>query len=415
MLAWPDIYRPSLPTTIIRPDLRLRHSYSGEMVTISCSKTFTMYVCGITPYDATHIGHAATYLTFDLVHRYLKAIGVDVRFLENVTDIDDPLFERAARDGIDWKTLGDDQLRLFISDMTNLRVLPPMELSTVTEAMPRILAFITDLQEHGLTYQIDSDTYLDAAKVSDFSDLPMQMDQALKIFSERGGDPGRAGKRHPLDPLLWRSSADGEPEWVSPFGAGRPGWHVECNAISSALLNGDGNSPLSLQGGGADLRFPHHYMTSLQGKARSGHDFASLYVHAGMIRYRGEKMSKSLGNLVFVSQLVDSGVHPMAIRLALISGHYRDERDWSDALLREGERLIDGLLRTLAKERILPYDKLMDSIMDALADDLDTPRVCSLLDEAIRINDSNPESSRSDLMKPGTLARFLDTVLGIAL
>jgi L-cysteine:1D-myo-inositol 2-amino-2-deoxy-alpha-D-glucopyranoside ligase len=418
MLAWPDLHLPELPSGLQLPGMRLFHSYRNELVAIEGSGPFTMYVCGITPYDSTHLGHAATFLTFDLIHRFLKASGRQVEFLENVTDIDDPLFDRARRDQVSWKNLGSEQLRLFISDMSNLRMIPPIQLVTVTETMPRIIEFVAALKEKGLSYQIQGDTYLDGSEAAGFADLPVPVAEAIEIFAERGGDPYREGKRHPLDPLLWRRSASDEPEWESDFGPGRPGWHVECNAISSLLLDGGGQT-LSLQGGGSDLRFPHHYMTALQGRAATGVEFAALYVHAGMIGYEGQKMSKSLGNLVFVSDLVARGIHPMAIRTALMMGHYRMDREWSAELLREAETLIEGLLRVLAREWVPSSQDLMQKILNALADDLDTGEVLSLLRQYIeRVDSSNPTSDSdktSEQERPGKLARFLDTVLGIAL
>lgn len=410
MIAWPAPFRPEVSSEIRFDKLRLFDSYKTMLVPCDSTNPFTMYVCGITPYDATHIGHAATYLSFDLVHRYLLASGQDVRFLENVTDIDDPLFERARRDKESWQDLADEQMRLFVADMTNLRILPPFELITVTEAMPRIIEAIEDLVDKGLTYAIEGEIYLDAQKVSDFSDLPMSKDEAVELFRSRGGDPDRVGKRDPLDPLLWRRSLDDEPHWNTPFGTGRPGWHIECNAISSGLLSENDVGSISLQGGGADLLFPHHYMTALQGRALTGANFASLYAHAGMIRYQGEKMSKSLGNLVFVSDLLGKGVHPMAIRIALMSGHYRAERDWDQSLLDSGQNLVDQLLGLLSRESVPEYDMVMQQITDALANDLDTPKALTLLRNYIHDSrDANGYRS------PGNLSRFLDSVLGITL
>ena len=411
MNAWPPVFRPNFAFSGSYPHLSLFDSLKGAKLELPVRDPMTIYVCGITPYDATHIGHAATYLTFDLVHRYLLAAGHRVVFLENVTDIDDPLFERARRDGMKWKTLVDDQLRLFTSDMTNLRVLPPIELTSVTEAMEEIIAFVASLVAKGLTYSLGSELYLDARRVTDFGDLPLSMESAIAIFRERGGDPDRSGKRHPLDPVLWRPSAEDEPRWSTPFGEGRPGWHVECNAIARKIVEAASQSSLSLQGGGGDLIFPHHYMTELQSRARYDQPFSQVFAHAGMVKYQGEKMSKSLGNLVFVSKLLEDGVHPMAIRIALISGHYREEREWSDDLLGIGEKLVEDLLSLLSRELIPEYDYLISEIITSLADDLDTPRVLGLLQGYISraVHDTQPSKS------PGDLSRFLDAVLGVTL
>ncbi len=411
MHAWPPVFRPNFAFSGSYPHLSLFDSLKGAKIELPVRDPMTIYVCGITPYDATHIGHAATYLTFDLVHRYLLAAGHRVVFLENVTDIDDPLFERARRDGVKWKTLVDDQLRLFTSDMTNLRVLPPIELTSVTEAMEEIIAFVASLVAEGLTYGLGSELYLDARRVTDFGDLPLSIESAIAIFRERGGDPDRSGKRHPLDPVVWRPSAEDEPRWSTPFGEGRPGWHVECNAIARKIVEAASQNSLSLQGGGGDLIFPHHYMTELQSRARYDQPFSQVFAHAGMVKYQGEKMSKSLGNLVFVSKLLEDGVHPMAIRIALISGHYREEREWSDVLLGVGEKLVDDLLSLLSRELIPEYDYLISEIITSLADDLDTPRVLVLLQEYIlrAMHDTQPSKN------PGDLSRFLDAVLGVTL
>lgn len=411
MHAWPTVFRPAFTFPGSFPPLSLFDSFRGSKVEVPIRNPMTIYVCGITPYDATHIGHASTYLTFDLVHRYLLAAGHQVLFLENVTDIDDPLFERARRDGVDWNLLVADQLRLFTSDMTNLRVLPPVELSSVTEEMEEIISFVVDLVAKGLTYHLGGELYLDSSKVTDFSDLPISMEVALSIFRERGGDPDRVGKRHPLDPVLWRTSAEDEPRWSTPFGDGRPGWHVECNAIGRKIVDSSSRDSLSLQGGGADLIFPHHYMTELQSRARYGQPFSEVFSHTGMIKYQGEKMSKSLGNLVFVSKLLESGVHPMAIRMALISGHYREEREWSDNLLAAGQEIVDHLLAVLSRELVPEYDPLIARIIAALANDLDTPRVIALLQEYLSEADKGTQADR----KPGDLSRFLDAVLGVTL
>ena len=415
MKAWPQVYRPPLPNHLKLPALQLYDSFTRETTPIETQQTFTMYVCGITPYDATHIGHAATYLTFDLLHRYLLASGVEVRFLENVTDIDDPLFERARRDSVDWRRLSSSQMLLFEADMTNLRVIPPLALVSVTESMDRIIQFINALVDAGKTYSLEENLYLDSSTVTNFGDLPMSIEEALITFQERGGDPQRVGKRHPLDPLLWKPCLSDEPSWATSWGAGRPGWHVECNAISHLLLGEMdeqlASNTISLQGGGADLLFPHHYMTSLQGRARFGEPFARHFVHAGMIRYQGEKMSKSLGNLVFISQLIKEGVRPMAIRLALMSERYGQERDWSDELLNQSNQLLDRLIALLSRDMIPNPIHLMEGVVMHLSNNLDTVGVMKLIRDFLDEAENQPREERS----PGELSRFLDSILGIAL
>ncbi len=410
MRTWPEIYIPPFKEDQV-PTLKLHDSFAKKILPFPAQRSISMYVCGITPYDATHLGHAATYLAFDLLQRFLRVAGHEVAFVENVTDIDDPLFERAERDREDWSVLGSKQTDLFLHDMTNLRLIPPSQLVRVTEAMDEIIAFVEELIAKGITYRLDSNIYLDIAQITDFSDLPLEMKDAIVIFGERGGDPERSGKRHPLDPLLWRESGSNEPSWSTSFGEGRPGWHIECNAISGRLRNG---GMITLQGGGSDLIFPHHYMTMIQARARYGHDFAERYVHAGMIGYEGTKMSKSLGNLVFVSELLRTGVHPMAVRIALMMGHYREDREWTGELLQRAEAFQAQLLQILSMESVVDYQGLIGEILDHLSNDLNTPGV---IDASARYFErvlSSSENNGGNGRSPGALSRFFDTVLGIA-
>ncbi|MEY3684448.1 MAG: cysteinyl-tRNA synthetase [Actinobacteria bacterium] len=420
MRSWPSLTLPPVDRSIRFPQLSLFNSYRQSIEPVSDQNPFAMYVCGITPYDATHLGHAATYLSFDLVHRFLSLSGRSVRFIENVTDIDDPLFERANRDGVEWSQLGEEQVDLFRSDMSALRVLPPNSFESVSEAMPQIISLVQRLIESGMTYPLGSDIYLDGSKMDGYRDLPMSMDEAIELFANRGGDPSRVGKRHPLDPLLWRESSAGEPSWQASFGSGRPGWHIECNAIAMGLIDekdlddgevsgGSRKWVIDLQGGGSDLFFPHHFMTALQARAILNREFAQHFVHAGMIGYQGAKMSKSLGNLVFVSRLTASGVDPMAIRIALMLGHYRSDREWSDQLLAQGEELLNRLRRVLGRQAVPDYQDLINEIIADIANDLDTPSALSKLDSYLEKALDGDES-----INPGSLSRFLDALLGLA-
>ncbi len=340
-----------------------------------------MYVCGITPYDATHIGHAATYLAFDVVHRVWLDAGHEVHAVQNITDIDDPLLERAAQDGVDWRELADTEIQLFRDDMAALRVLPPGEYVGAVEAMDEIAAGVQRLVESGAGYRVPDaeypDVYFDIASAPKFG-YESRYDQAtmLALSAERGGDPDRPGKRQPLDPLLWRMARPGEPSWDSPMGPGRPGWHIECAVIAGNRLG----STIDLQGGGSDLIFPHHECSAAHAEVLTGvSPFARHYTHAGMISLGGEKMSKSLGNLVFVSALLADGVDPMRMRLALLSGHYRADRPWSADLL---DRAADRLARWRAAADRHGDDPtaVLDELRERLADDLDTPGAVAALD-----------------------------------
>ena len=407
MNSWPQIFLPPLDDYSF-PQLNLLDSNRG-LVKASTSQNFSIYVCGITPYDSTHLGHAATYLAFDLINRYQLLAKCEVDFIENVTDIDDPLLERAKRDNQDWKTLAQEQIDLFKSDMSALRIIPPKKLVKVTESFDLIEKFITQLSDRGFLYKIEEDYYF---SVGDFlEDLPMSVDQAKVIFQQRGGDPERIGKKHPLDPVIWLANQEGDPGWSSKFGFGRPGWHVECTAIACNHLDNSNSDPIiDLQGGGSDLLFPHHYMSAKIVQAAYGREFSSLYIHAGMIGLDGEKMSKSKGNLVFVSKLLEDNVDPMIIRWALLSGHYQSDRQWSDDLLKKAESEV-GLMRTaLSKTEVADTDQLLKDLISDLSYNLDTPSALNRL-----VSWAKESQKDADHNQSGQVSRAIDSLLGLAL
>lgn len=410
MLSWPDAYMPPALAGINHPTLQLFDSYKGKKVDILGEQS-SIYICGITPYDATHMGHAATYLTFDLVNRYLKASGKNVSFVENITDIDDPLLERATRDNQDWRELAESQIELFREDMTSLGVLPPNAYRGVIESMDEIISTVAEMIATGKSYQLEGDIYLDLNQVDGaIENLPIALEQALKIFEERGGDPARAGKRHALDPLLWKARKGDDPFWEAPFGQGRPGWHIECTAIALKNLPKASSTSITLQAGGSDLIFPHHYMTALQAKALTGVEFASCYSHSGMIGLDGEKMSKSKGNLVFVSKLRQEGVSPALIRIALFANRYSTDRMWSRELVDEANKLLTRLLSALSRQEVAPTFEVVQEIVNAISDDLNTPKVFDLLNTwSLKTEEGQVGGS------PGEISRALDTYLGITL
>lgn len=411
MKSWPDSYLPPALSEIHQPPLRLRDSYSGQLVEL-VNQQQTLYVCGITPYDATHLGHAATYLTFDLISRYLMACGKQVQSTQNITDVDDPLLERANRDGISWESLATSQIDLYRNDMTELHVLPPTNYLGVVESMPIIIEYIEKLLATGNCYWLNADLYLDITKIPNaIEHLPFPLEEALAIFAERGGDPDRKGKRHPLDTLLWLGARTGEPSWNAPFGAGRPGWHIECVAIAlSTLATPNQSALISLQGGGSDLKFPHHYMTGVQVKALTGLEFASVYVHTGMIAWQGAKMSKSLGNLVFVSRLIEAGWSANELRYALLDRHYRTDFEWRDEYLLNARSSLQRISENLARELVAPTRPIIAKMVAALADDLDTQGALSAILDWCDQTESGATGGA-----PGELARALDLYLGLVL
>ena len=407
MNSWPQIFLPPLDDYSF-PQLNLLDSNRG-LVKASTSQNFSIYVCGITPYDSTHLGHAATYLAFDLINRYQLLAKFDVNFIENVTDIDDPLLERAKRDNQDWQTLAQEQIDLFKSDMSALRIIPPKKLVKVTDSFDLIEKFITQLSDRGFLYKIEEDYYF---SVGDFlEDLPMSVDQAKVIFQQRGGDPERIGKKHPLDPVIWLANQEGDPGWASSFGFGRPGWHVECTAIACNHLDNSRSDPIiDLQGGGSDLLFPHHYMSAKIVQAAYGREFSSLYIHAGMIGLDGEKMSKSKGNLVFVSKLLEDGVDPMIIRWALLSGHYQSDRQWSDDLLKKAEFEVELMRTALSRTEVADADQLLKDLIFDLSNNLDTPTALNRLVLWAKKSQKDAAYNQS-----GQVSRAIDSLLGLAL
>lgn len=405
--SWPQIYLPPI-TDIDFPILSLKDTNLG-LTPVSANKPLRMYVCGITPYDATHLGHAATYLAFDLLNRYLKLSDDEIIFVENVTDVDDPLLERAKRDNLKWQDLANSQIALFSSDMTSLRILPPEYFVKVTDSMNLVEDFIGLLEKRGHLYSVENDLYFSC---NDFLvDLPLSVDEAVQIFAERGGDPRRAGKRHPLDPLVWSANVDGEPGWESKYGFGRPGWHIECTAIACKYLDTDHTNPvIDIQGGGSDLIFPHHFMSSQLVKAALGRDFSSHYIHTAMIGFQGEKMSKSKGNLVFVSKLIREGLDPMIIRWALLSGHYQRDRAWSLELITKATSEVALIRSTLAQSLVAPTRQLIQDIVQAVSENLNTPIALNRLVEWAHKSRKEPIVNES-----GVLSRALDSILGLAL
>ena len=324
MKSWNEVETPSIDSSIRFPALNLTNSASGKKEAIKRKQLYRMYVCGITPYDATHLGHAATYLTFDLINRYLTASGSEVRYVQNITDIDDPLLERANRDGVDWTDLAHQQIDLFRSDMINLRVIPPAHYIGAVDAIPLVTDAIEKLSSRDSIYSVEHDLYFKVHSDDQFGQRShLSQEKMMEIFAERGGDPTRVGKIDPLDCLVWMSQRPNEPGWPSPFGTGRPGWHIECTAIAIKYLEPSPSEDalIDIQGGGSDLIFPHHEMCAAQAQMLAGKPLASTYVHAGMIGLDGEKMSKSKGNLVFVSKLIAAGRDPMAIRWAIMKEH----------------------------------------------------------------------------------------------
>jgi len=375
MRAWtsPDV--PRLP--VVAPPVRVHDTSVGAVVASSPDGPARMYVCGITPYDATHLGHAATYVAFDLLGRAWRSAGHEVRYVQNVTDVDDPLLERAEATGEDWVALAERETELFRTDMEALRVIAPDAYVGAVEAIQLVVTMVQRLQRAGAAYDVDGDLYFSVAADPSFGEVSgWDRAQMLTVFGERGGDPDRPGKKDPLDCLLWQAERPGEPAWDSPFGRGRPGWHVECSAIAREHL-GDA---IDVQGGGSDLVFPHHEMSASEAQvAEPGTPFARAYVHAGMVALHGEKMSKSKGNLELVSRLREHGTDPMAIRLALLRHHYRSDWEWTAADLTTAQQVLQDLRLAVGQRSGAPTAPVVEAVLAAMAEDLDAPTAVAAL------------------------------------
>jgi L-cysteine:1D-myo-inositol 2-amino-2-deoxy-alpha-D-glucopyranoside ligase len=367
-----------------------------------------MYVCGITPYDATHMGHAFTYVTFDVINRAWRDAGHDVRYVQNVTDIDDPLLERAVETGQDWRAIADRETALFREDMAALNVIPPDEYIGAVESIPSVARYVEELQVQGAVYAVDSDLYFRVRTDPNFGAVSgLDAETMRAVFAERGGDPDRPGKEDPLDCLVWQSARPDEPAWDTPLGHGRPGWHIECAAIALDHLG----MSIDVQGGGTDLAFPHHEMSASEAQVlRQEFPFARHYVHSSMVSWQGHKMSKSRGNLVFVSALRHAGTDPMAIRLSLLAHHYRTEWAWTDQGLAGAESRL-ALWRAAMAGGVGPEAApAVDRMRAALADDLRTPDVLDAVDAWAMAQQAG---TGTDPHAPGAMRDAVDALLGV--
>jgi L-cysteine:1D-myo-inositol 2-amino-2-deoxy-alpha-D-glucopyranoside ligase len=450
MDSWRGAEVPVLPGS--GAEVSLRDTATGELTVAASGHRASLYACGITPYDATHIGHAATFTAWDLLVRAWLDAGHDVVYTQNITDVDDPLLERAERDGEDWWQLALRETDRFRGDMEALRNLPPTYYIGAVEAIPIIDRFAERLAAKGALYDLDGDIYFARAADHEFGALAgpgtpsgLSVAEMTELSAERGGDPDRPGKKDPLDPLVWRAERPAEPSWESRFGPGRPGWHVECAAIAAEYLG----QSFDVQAGGSDLVFPHHEMSASHARVAcasrdgasgdGGHVFARIYAHSGMVSYQGAKMSKSLGNLVFVSRLRAEGVDPMAIRLALIAHHYRSDWEWTDAVLAEAQHRLDRWRAAVASAvrtgavptgavptgagAVPPAQTVLATVRERLADDLDAPGAVAAIDAWADAVLGNPVLGAAALGDAGGAAPedaalirdTADALLGVAL
>jgi L-cysteine:1D-myo-inositol 2-amino-2-deoxy-alpha-D-glucopyranoside ligase len=350
--------------------MRLFNTASGELEEVSQSGHLGVYVCGITPYAAAHIGHAMVYLTYDILVRRLRDRGQGVTHVQNVTDVDDSIIEYAREHQVDYLQLGSAEEAQFAFEMAQLNITAPDLQPRATQTIGRTVELIQELTEQGFTYVLDGDIYFNTNTFAPFGNLsryPAALQLALN--RARGGDPNRPGKRHALDFVLWKTSNAGEPSWDTQLGAGRPGWHVGCAAMSLRTLG----SSVDIHGGGTDLVFPHHECKRAMVEAVTAKQFVKHWVHTGVVTYAGEKISKSLGNLVFVGDVLGS-CEPMVLRLALMSYHYRRGFEWHHSMLEPAKKLLCNLRSAISGEAGADPRPYIAEVRAALDDDLDVPR-----------------------------------------
>ena len=389
--------------------LRLYDTARREIVPFEPPHTVRMYVCGITPYDSTHLGHAAQFLTYDLLTRRLEDLGHEVRMVRNITDVDDSILPKARELGIPYLELAAAETARFHSDVAALEFRPPIAEPRATDAVPHIIDLVGRLLDSGHAYVSGGFVYFDVSTFPDFGKLShYPEDRMIKLARARGGNPDDPHRRAPLDFVLWQPSLSDEPAWRAPFGVGRPGWHIECSAM---VLHEHGPT-IDLHGGGTDLIFPHHECEIAQSESLTGRPCARHWMHSAMVSYEGEKMSKSLGNLVFVSDVLKT-TDPRAVRLALTRHHYRSGFEWYDTDLDDAVALLHRLLAAAECAGGPDPAPFAARVRAALDDDLDAPHALEALDDLASAILSDT-SGRPEPGPPAAL-RELGLLLGVDL
>jgi L-cysteine:1D-myo-inositol 2-amino-2-deoxy-alpha-D-glucopyranoside ligase len=358
--------------------MRLYDTARRAVVPFEPGPVVTMYTCGITPYDATHLGHAATYVTYDVLQRRLRDRGHETRCVRNITDVDDDILRKARELGVHYLDLAAAETARFDNDMVTLNVVTSWSEPRATSAIADIRGFIGMVLDQGHAYISGGAVYFDVSSFERFGQVSHHSrDEMLELARERGGNPDDPNKHDPLDFVLWQPSAEGEPAWESLWGPGRPGWHIECSALALRELD----TTIDLHGGGSDLIFPHHECEAAQSEAATGQTFVRHWMHQAMVRMDGEKMSKSLGNLVFVSDLLKT-YDPRAIRLGIVAHHYRDSWEWDDDIMPAAAARLDAWLST-TEGGATDSDAALEAVRARLDDDLDTPGAVAAIDAAV--------------------------------
>ncbi len=358
--------------------IRLYDSSQRAVVPLELGPVASLYSCGITPYDAAHLGHAEVYLTFDVLQRRLRDLGHETRCVRNVTDVDDDILRKARELGVHYLDLAAEEIARFDADMTALGLVPAWSEPRATSAIPDILTLVGEALESGHAYQSGGAVYFDVTTFERFGSVS-HADEAtmLVLAAEHGGSPGDPNKRHPLDFVLWQPSLPDEPAWESRWGPGRPGWHIECSALAMRELG----QTVDIHGGGRDLIFPHHECETAQSEAVTGVRFVRYWLHVGLVGLGGAKMSKSLGNLVFVSDLLKSW-EPPVVRLALLGHHYRHDWEWSNEDLVRAAARLERWRGAPDRPGSEAAAGVVDRVRQHVDSDLDTPGALGALDEA---------------------------------
>jgi L-cysteine:1D-myo-inositol 2-amino-2-deoxy-alpha-D-glucopyranoside ligase len=369
--------------------MRLRNTETNAVQPLEPrdARSVGVYVCGITPYDTTHLGHAFTFVVFDVLVRTLRAAGQPVRYVQNVTDIDDDIIRRARELGTTWDRLATKETALYQDEMAALNVLAPDVFPRASQTIPKIIALVRTLEAQGHAYRRDGNVYFRAGSVTDYGRLSrLSREEMIKLSAKRGADPNDPRKQDPLDFVLWQASAPGEPRWESPWGEGRPGWHIECSAMALEYLG----AQVDVHGGGADLIYPHHESEIAQSESATGvRPFARIWAHVGMLRYQGEKMSKSLGNLVLIRDLLPR-YDPDSIRVLLLRHHYREPWAYTHDQLDDAAEWTHRLHEAVARAGDATSDRGGEAaklVRAALEDDLDSARALQVLEDAVSSGD----------------------------
>lgn len=356
--------------------MRLYDTARQDVVDFSPGPSVSIYTCGITPYDAAHMGHAAVYLTFDVLQRRLLDLGHTTKCVRNITDVDDSILAKARQLGVHYLDLAASEMTRFDRDMGLLGLLRAHSEPRATSAIPEILGLISKLLESGHAYQSGGSVYFDVSTYAKFGQVShLDRDTMLLLARDRGGNPGDPNKRDPLDFVLWQPSAEDEPSWDSLWGPGRPGWHIECSALSMRELG----PTIDLHGGGGDLIFPHHECEAAQSESVTGQPFVKHWFHVAMVYLDGEKMSKSLGNLVFVEHLL-ADHDARSVRLSILNNHYRTAWGWNDKMIEAADRRLKRWLEAG------PGDAVVNDVRAALDDDLNIPAAIAVIDDAVSRN-----------------------------